>query len=328
MVEVTPSNAADYLRSTDRITGPCRVELLSGGVSNVVLRVISEDGLFVLKQSCPRLRTSLPWFSDLERVYREQEVMQALYPLLPPGTVPKVLFVDRANYIFAMSHAPLEARPWKEDLLEGHVNIQLGEQVGRILGMMHEASAQKRDLFATFQDATVFTQLRVDPFYRRIQERIPDVALPVGNLIDRMLTLKMALCHGDYTPKNMLVHGQGFMLVDYETAYFGDPTMDLGLCLAHLLLKAVRFLDKRQPFQELMRSFWNGYLGTVTFQPAHELTRGAIAHLGACLLARIDGTSPVDYLDENKRDAVRNLGQKILLENICKWREIEDLISN
>ena len=55
-----------------------------------------------------------------------------------------------------------------------------------------------------------------------------------------MLTIKESLCHGDYTPKNMLVHGGDFTLVDYETAHFGDPTMDLGLFLAHLTLKAIR----------------------------------------------------------------------------------------
>src|ERR1700740_1139480 len=98
MYELTSSNALEYLRTTGRLTSPGRVEPLGGGVSNLVLRVVTDQGPFVLKQSRPQLRTRDPWFSDLDRVYREQEVMQALGPLLPAGTVPQVLFVDRPNY--------------------------------------------------------------------------------------------------------------------------------------------------------------------------------------------------------------------------------------
>ena len=111
MLEITPDNALDYLRSLGHLgPGPARVEALGWGVSNVVLRVETGGRLFVLKQSRPQLRTRDAWFSDLDRVYRELEVMQTLGPLLPAGVVPEVLFVDRPNYAFAMSHAPLEAR--------------------------------------------------------------------------------------------------------------------------------------------------------------------------------------------------------------------------
>ena len=98
MLELSADNAADYLRRQGWVgAGPVRVEALSGGVSNAVLRVETPERLFVLKQSRPQLRTRDAWFSDLDRVYREQEVMQALAPLLPPGTVPEVLFSDRAD---------------------------------------------------------------------------------------------------------------------------------------------------------------------------------------------------------------------------------------
>ncbi len=148
-----------------------------------------------------------------------------------------------------------------------------------------------------------------------------------AQLIDQMLSCREVLCHGDYTPKNILVHEQGFTLVDYETAYFGDPTMDLGLCLAHLVLKSIRRPEQRAGYRQLMRSFWNGYFSAVTFRPAAELEHRALAHLGANLLARIDGTSPVDYLpEEEKRAAVRELGRKLLLEQIAGWGDLETLL--
>jgi hypothetical protein len=48
-----------------------------------------------------------------------------------------------------------------------------------------------------------------------------------------------------------------------------------------------------------------------------------VGHLGVCLLARIDGASPVDYLpEEPKRDAARRLGRGLLLERPASWDEL------
>ena len=65
-----------------------------------------------------------------------------------------------------------------------------------------------------------------------------EVADAVAPLMERLRSVRWALCHGDFSPKNLLAHAGGFTLVDYETAHWGDPTMDLGFFLSHLLLKA------------------------------------------------------------------------------------------
>jgi hypothetical protein len=41
-----------------------------------------------------------------------------------------------------------------------------------------------------------------------------------------------------------------------------------------------------------------------------ELERRAVLNLAACLLARIDGKSPVDYLTAAKREAVREVSRR------------------
>jgi 5-methylthioribose kinase len=322
MIELNADNALDYLRRRGWLDGPATVEPLGGGVSNAVLRIETPERLFVLKQSRPQLRTRDAWFSDLDRVYREQEVMQVLAPLLPSHTVPDVLFADRDNYVFIMAHAPRGAQVWKQQLLAGDVDFAVGEHAGRILGRIHEATAINPQLIERFADRTVFVQLRVDPFYRRIQERRPEVAAVVAPLIDQLMSAREALCHGDYSPKNILTHEHGFTLVDYETAHRGDPTMDLGFFLSHLLLKAVKRWHERERYFELTRCFWRGYAAETTFLPPVELQARGIAHCGVCLLARIDGTSPVDYLpEEEKRASVRRLGCRILLERPRQWSE-------
>jgi aminoglycoside phosphotransferase (APT) family kinase protein len=322
MFEVTADNALDYLRRQGWLgAGPAQVEVLSGGVSNFVFRVTTPERRFVVKQSRPQLRTRDLWLSDLDRIWREQEVMQALHPHLP-DVVPEVLFVDRPNYLYAMSHAPLEARVWKAELLAGQIDLAFGARVGSVLGRIHQLSAERRAEFAAFRDHHVYVQLRVDPFYVRVQERRPEVAAAIAPIIHDMLTIKEALCHGDYTPKNILAHGGGFTLVDYETAHRGDPTMDLGLFLTHLTLKAVRDRERRGDFIELMRAFWRAYRDEVTFQSHGDLEKRGVKHLGVCLLARIDGTSPVDYLSEEARDVVRRLARVILLDNIMRWEDV------
>jgi 5-methylthioribose kinase len=324
MLELTADNVLDYLRAQGWVgPGPARVEALGWGVSNIVLRVETPGESFVLKQSRPQLRTRDAWFSDLDRVYREQEVMEVLYRLLPEPTVPRILHADRANFVFAMSHAPAGARVWKESLLAGEVDLAVGERAGTILGRIHEATATNRALVEPFRDHAVFVQLRVDPFYRRVQERRPEVATVIEPLIGRMLSLQEALCHGDYSPKNILTHARGFTLVDYETAHLGDPTMDLGFFLSHLLLKAVKQHRRRADYFELTRAFWCGYAAEVRFRPLAELQARGLGHLGVCLLARIDGTSPVDYLpEEPKREAARRLGRRLLLERPGPWEEV------
>lgn len=324
MLELRPENALSYLRERGWLgAGPAHIEPLGWGVSNAVLRVVTPERKFVLKQSRPQLRTRDAWFSDLERVYREQEVMQALFPLLRAPTVPEVMFADRENFVFAMSHAPEPSRVWKETLLAGHVDLAVGERAGMILGRMHERTARDTGLVERFRDHTVFVQLRVDPFYYRVQQRRPEVAKEVGQVAERLLSIKEGLCHGDYSPKNILTHDRGFTLVDYETAHFGDPTMDLGFFLSHLLLKAVKRHTQRHEFFELTRVFWRGYGSEVRFRPLAELQTRGSEHLAVCLLARIDGTSPVDYLpEEPKREAVRRLGRSLLRERPANWEDV------
>src|SRR5207253_8333246 len=87
------------------------------------------------------MRTRDAWFSEVGRVWRERDAMRLLRPLLPPGAVPEVLFCDEANFAFAMSHAPEPFRNWRSVLLNGEVDLALGEAAGRLLGMIHERTA-------------------------------------------------------------------------------------------------------------------------------------------------------------------------------------------
>jgi aminoglycoside phosphotransferase (APT) family kinase protein len=329
MRELTVENALDYLRRQGWIgPGPATVELLGGGVSNAVLLVEAGDRRFVLKQSRPQLRTRDAWFSDVARIWREQEVMQALRPLLPAGVAPATLHIDRDNYVFAMEAAPRESRVWKEMLLAGEIDRERGRLAGVILGRIHEGTARNPELIAPFADRTVFVQLRVEPYYQRIGQRRPEVADAIKPIVAELMTRSEALCHGDFSPKNLLAHPAGFTLVDYETGHRGDPTMDLGFFLTHLVLKTVKRSHDAGRHLDLIDAFWEGYESEVRWRPLAELRARAIPHLAVCLLVRIDGTSPVDYLpEEDKREHVRRVARTLLRDRVVEWRQVRELVA-
>src|SRR5262249_36162693 len=97
-------------------------------------------------------------------------------------------------------------------------------------------------------------------------------------------------------------------------------TFDLGFFLSHLILKSIHVSERRREFHELTREFWRGYFCVVRFVEASDLVSPGIQHLGACLLARIDGTSPAPYLtDDAKPDQVRRLSRTLLRERPATW---------
>ncbi len=324
MHELSAENVVDYLRSTgwlNRDTG-ARAEHLAWGVSNVVLRVNVAGGRdLVVKQSREQLRTESDWFSRLDRIWREMDVMKVLRPLLPDGVVPEVLFEDRENFVFGMEAIDADHVVWKAALLEGDVEPAIAAALGDYLATIHRETANNADMRIQFGDRDVFTQLRVDPFYRTIADVYPDIRTAVDRMIDEMFGIAVCVVHADFSPKNILITPSRIALVDFETGHYGDPAFDLGFFLSHLLLKTVLHADRCDEYVGLATTFWDRYvlgLGQRFVDgpfAEHALQRRTIGHLAGCMLARIDGTSPVDYLpDETRRDLVRSYCRGLFLD--------------
>lgn len=318
MLEITPHNAIAYLRQRSDVSvgGSDHVELLGWGVSNVVLRICSANGDFVVKQSRELLRTRAEWRSRLERVYREAEVMRSLSEMLPAGTVPQVLFEDRANYLFAMQAIEADHRVWKAELLSGIADVNVASQAADVLATIHGRTAGNEPMRNRWQEPTVFDELRLDPFYRFAAARYPETSRFFDSLIRETLSTPACLVLGDFSPKNILLTSRGIALVDFETACYSDPAFDLGFFLSHLLLKTVLHADRRDAFLKLPRRFWSEYRTRLrppnaALSPAN-LSRRSALHLLGCMLARIDGKSPVDYLTEPNRHQVRRFALRLI----------------
>jgi 5-methylthioribose kinase len=343
MLEIDPHNAVEFLRSRGWLDrrGSTIAEVLAWGVSNAVLRITPEASEpFVIKQSREQLRTKDPWFSRLDRVWRETAMMRILQPLLPAGVVPRVLFEDRENYLFGMEAAPAAHVVWKQHLLEGRADAAIAGRLGSYLAAIHCQTALRPALQAEFGDTEVFVQLRVDPFYRRVAEASRDAAPHIERLIADMFSHPVCLVHADFSPKNVLIAGERIVLVDFETGHYGDPAFDLGFFLSHLLLKTIRHAGRFAEYAGLTTVFWETYLHDLQELSTHarfapvEIQRRTIAHLAACMWARIDGTSRIDYLDASQQQIVREFSRTLfsdppadgskLLERLAKTLKTRD----
>jgi len=318
MLEIGPDTLVDYLHATGHLADgvAADVEALAWGVSNVVLRVRPDVGDdFVVKQSRAQLRTEADWFSRLDRIYREADVMRTLHGVLPDGAIPQILFEDRENYLFAMEAVAADHAVWKGELLVGRVESSIARTAGDFLGAIHRQTWDAADLRGRFGDHEVFIELRVDPFYRNLAKVHADVAAPIERMIDEMFATPVCLVHADFSPKNILITEGRVALVDFETGHFGDPAFDLGFFLSHLLLKTVLFAQRRDEFLGLAREFLSHYFAEVGDLGTADLQRRTIGHLAGCMWSRIDATSQIDYLPHDKQqELVRRYCRALFLD--------------
>ena len=327
-----------------------------------VSQVDRPEANFVLKQARAQLRTRAPWFCSVERIWREVEVLKICTELLAASgeaacsaTTPRVLFEDRENYAFAMTAAPRDHVVWKKQLLAGQLaykpeaqasesdamhslarraciatdqaDLEIAEQCGRLLGTLHRQSWENDDLARRLGDRQLFEELRIDPYYRTVARAFPEFAPHLERLIDSVANHPRCLVHADFSPKNLLVYPGGLMMVDFETGHFGDPAFDLGFFLSHLMLKAFYKAPDHEPYLELTRRFWQAYaatlLGLLSTRLYSHLVQRSIQNFAGCAWARIDGKSKVEYLNDSQRkSAVRELCQEILLQSLSTWDEV------
>lgn len=302
----TPDSLVAYLRVAGRIASDetPSVRVLAGGVSNKTVLVERAWGeAWVLKQALGKLRVQADWFSDPARVRREAEGLRWLPKFAPPGSITPLVFEDPHNNLLAMSAVPQPHENWKEVLLTGRVDDDLVAQFARLLADIHRRSAEAGDaVSAAFADRSFFESLRLEPYYAFTATQIPSAGAFLHALIAQTRTRRLTLVHGDYSPKNVLIHRGRLVLLDHEVIHFGDPAFDLGFALTHLLSKANHLTHHRDRFARAAALFWKTYHdATAGAAWTTDLESHAIRHALGCLLARVAGRSPLEYLDPAAR---------------------------
>ncbi|MGE0799501.1 MAG: phosphotransferase family protein [Lautropia sp.] len=288
-------------------------EALAGGVSSDILRVCTISGQFCIKRALPRLKVAALWEAPVERNAAEADWMRTVAAWLPDA-VPALLGEVPALGLFAMAYLPPERYPvWKTRLRDGTIDPAFAAAVGERLAEIHRRSAGSAGLAARFANDSTFEPIRLEPYLRATARRHPDLAGRLEALADATLATKLALVHGDVSPKNILCGPDGPVFLDAECAWYGDPAFDLAFCLNHLLLKGAWRPQWRAGYRAAFDRLAAGYLAGVRWEPVAAFEARCAALLPALLLARIDGKSPVEYLtDEAARAPVRRVGRALL----------------
>ncbi len=277
---------------------------LTGGVSSGIYRVRLRSGSYCIKQALPQLKVAKEWKVPVERASYEYEWLRTA-ALIVPQHVPRVQGFDEATQSFVMEDLGAEHRSWKADLLAGLVDVGVARSLGGVLGRIHAATADQPAIRARFDTSANFHAIRLEPYLVESARVHPAQAGRLHALVERTASTRRVLVHGDVSPKNILVGPRAPVLLDAECAWFGDPAFDLAFCLNHLLLKAVHLPACRAALQESFAALAGAYAAQVAWEPWGSVEARTATLLPALSLARVDGKSPVEYLGEPQREAVR-----------------------
>jgi 5-methylthioribose kinase len=301
----------DYLTTRGYIKSGETVSFtnLRGGVSNRTVKVAWTDGRgWVLKQALAKLRVDVDWFSSPERIGVEAKALRCLNRLAPPGTTPAFIFEDLTQHLMGMEAIPEEHENWKNVLLSGRIISDHFEQFGLLLGAIHRRSSEAiSEVRQLFSDTTYFENLRLEPYYLYAARNTEEASDFLNALARETLLHKDCLVHGDFSPKNTLIYQNKLILLDYEVVHVGDPGFDLGFALTHFLSKAHHLPTERYRLARAAELFWQVYREEIAqLNWAKELEQRVVRHTLGCLLARVAGKSPLEYLSSAEMIRQRN----------------------
>jgi aminoglycoside phosphotransferase (APT) family kinase protein len=286
---------------------------LTGGISSLIVRVDTARGSVCVKRALAQLKVAAHWLAPVERSSAEVAWLE-IAARIAPDFVPCVIGVDTLTRAFAMNYLdPARYAIWKEQLRDGDVRAETAVAVAKKLAAIHSSTARRADLAQAFANDATFHAIRLEPYFLAAAEKHPDCAAHLIQVIDTTARTKLALVHGDVSPKNILVGSAGPVLLDAECACFGDPAFDVAFCLNHLLLKCLWRPQHAPAYLRCFAAMAATYLRAVDWEQAADFEARACRLLAAMLLARVDGKSPVEYLtEERQRDLVRRMAKHFL----------------
>ncbi|GBD40957.1 Methylthioribose kinase [bacterium HR39] len=291
------------------------VEPLTGGVASDIARVELRDGLvFCAKFALPRLRVVEEWRAPVRRNRAEYAWLGVAARIVPENAV-RLFGRSERLHGFVMEYLGGPAvRNWKAELLAGRILPGVAAALGDLVGRIHAASARPDFDRAPFRNMEDFRALRIEPYLLFTATRHPDLAPRLEGLAHMLERAHRALVHGDVSPKNVLVRAGRPLLLDAECATMGDPAFDPAFCVNHLLLKAVHMPHLASALRGEASAFLSAWLRHVDFEDRAGLEARVAGLVPALMLARVDGKSPVEYLDGHGRARVRRIARRLLVE--------------
>src|SRR5688572_8662507 len=315
------------LQKTGRVRSPAAAAVpLSGGVSSEIWLVTDGPERFVVKRALPKLKVRDDWFADPARNTVEHDCLAYLSEIAP-GSVPCLLFRDAEAGLFAMEFLDERFANWKTELLRGVIRDEDAASAAKLMATIHAASWGDPAVQAKFQTWPNFFALRVESYLLTTGARHPKLRSLFEAEAERLRGSSLALVHGDFSPKNILISRERLVLLDCEAAWFGDPAFDAAFLLNHLFLKALHLPEWHENFLLLVSVFWSEYRAVPVERSRwdEDLSSRIGRLLLMLMLARIDGKSPVEYIvEEPKKELVRAFVGSMLPANVFAMEELTD----
>ena len=287
-------------------TEPLKVTPLAGGVSSDIGMVELDQRRLCVKFALPQLKVEEKWFANTRRNLAEYGWLQ-LVSAVEPGSVPELLgcSIEAGGFVMEFIEGD-EVTLWKSSLLAGQVSRTEAAAAGGTLGTIHSATARP-EVLNQFQNQQDFHALRLEPYLLFTATRHPSLGNRLNGLVEMLNTHERVVVHGDVSPKNIIFRKGVPIFLDAECATAGDPCFDIAFCLNHLILKALHLPRWREELFTCVAEFWSAYRQKVDWEEPAELEQRVCRLLPAFMLARVDGKSPVEYLDGEEQQKVRKI---------------------
>ena len=299
-----------------------RCQPLPGGVSSDIWLVDVPGRRLCVKRALPRLKVEQVWEAPIRRNFYEWNWFKVAGRICPDA-VPPLVGQDAAAGLFVMEYLDPSLFPvWKDQLRDGSADPAVAEAVATRLVQIHNTTAGDHQIARLFGSDDDFTAIRLEPYLLATAQRHPDLAAPLKWLMQETLGMKVALVHGDVSPKNILIGRRGPVFLDAECAWYGDPAFDVSFCLNHLLLKCIPLSERTDDLLVAFQEFTSRYFARADWENRRDLEQRCATLLPALTLARIDGKSPVEYiLTERDKQRVRHAARALILRPSSKLTE-------
>lgn len=302
------------------------VQPLTGGVASDIGAVDLGDRKICVKFALEKLKVEEDWFAPLHRNKAEYEWL-TFAASVDPHSVPQLFGRSERENGFAMAFLPPDqVDNWKDALLRAVPPQGEAASVGDVLGQVHATSSSPTFDRSAFENRDDFYALRIEPYLLFTATRHNAVSKQLSRLAQDLYAADQVLIHGDVSPKNIMLRAGHPIILDAECATMGDPAFDVAFCLNHLVLKAVHVPPIRTALLAAIEEFWVAYKPHVGWESDRTLEARVCNLLPALMLARIDGKSPVEYLDDSARTRLRSLSLSLIVEPAAGLRQFIDRV--
>lgn len=312
------------LGGIDEITS---ITALTGGVASDIASIEVGGVQYCVKFALPKLKVAADWRAPVHRNAAEYAWLQVAAKVVPQCAV-QLFGRSEAAHGFAMEFVTGDnVYLWKARMLGGAAPEGEAAIVGDMIGRIHAASTAETFDGTPFQNHDDFRDLRIEPYLTFTAQSHPDIAGQLNALAEMLYDCSAVLVHGDVSPKNILFRDKGAIILDAECATMGDASFDPAFCLNHLVLKSVHIPQRRSALLSEIGAFWSAYTAHVSWEPLDKLEGRIALLLPALMLGRVDGKSPVEYLDEVERTQVRGLAISLIEQPASTLSEVVERLT-